>query len=95
MLFPINNNSVFKIYIMEILHVDKKEIKTRYLLNCFTEFSKFPLNYQFFKTANSKMLLLFFFFKKSFFKDNRRSRPAVFYKKVVLNYFIKLTGKHL
>ena len=29
MLFPINNNSVFKIYIMEILHVDKKENKNK------------------------------------------------------------------
>ena len=69
---------------MEILQVDKKKIKTRYLLNCFTEFSKFLLNKQFFKTANSKMLLLFFFLKKRFFKDNRRSRPVVSYKKGVL-----------
>ena len=29
MLFPINNNSFFKIYIMEILHVDKKNKKNK------------------------------------------------------------------
>ena len=80
---------------MEILQVDKKKIKTRYLLNCFTEFSKFLLNKKFFKTANSKMLLLFFFKKNVSLRITEEVVRWCPIKKVYLLQFFCKTHKHL